>query len=459
MTQHEETQEPAQPPKPESRSFPSGFLWGTASSAYQFEGAWDEDGRGLSIWDTFSHTPGRITDGDTGDVACDHYHRWPEDIALMRELGLNAYRFSVSWPRILPEGTGRVNQRGLDFYSRLVDALLEAGIEPALTLYHWDLPQALQDRGGWASRETVDAFVAYAEIVARALSDRVRLWITHNEPSLHAMVAHALGKAAPGLTDWRTALQVAHHLQLSHGLAVPALRTAGAAKVGTTLLISPTEPATDSDADREAAQRNHEYLNAWYLDSVFRGRYPEKLWTWFEARGLAPSVAPGDMAAIAAPLDFLGVNYYHRKLTASDPAGPLELREIDPPGEYTGMSWEVYPEGLYQVLTMVAREYRPPEIYVTENGAGYEEIPDAGGRVHDTQRTAFLAGHIAAARRAIADGVPLRGYFIWSLLDNFQWSQGYAKRFGMVYVDYPTQRRTIKDSGYFIREVAHRNSL
>jgi beta-glucosidase len=457
MTLRENTREPA--PKTESEPFPAGFLWGTAESAYQMEGAWNEDGRGLSIWDTFAHTPGRIADGDTGDTACDHYHRWREDIALMRGLGLNAYRFSVSWPRILPEGTGRVNQRGLDFYSRLVDALLEAGIEPALTLYHWDLPQALQDRGGWASRETVDAFVAYAEIVARALSDRVQIWITHNEPSLHAMVAHALGKAAPGLTDWRTALQVSHNLQVSHGLAVPALRAAGAAKVGTTLLLSPTEPASDSDADRKAAERNHEYLNAWYLDPIFRGRYPETLWAWFEARGLAPAAEPGDLAAIAAPLDFLGVNYYHRKVTASDPASPLELREIDPPGEYTGMGWEVYPEGLYQVLTMVAREYRPPEIFVTENGAGYEEIPDTDGRIRDTQRTAFLAAHIAAARRAIADGVPLRGYFIWSLLDNFQWSQGYTKRFGIVYVDYPTQQRTIKDSGYFVREVTRRNGL
>lgn len=463
MTQTADTPVQAQLRGLESGGFPPGFLWATATAAYQVEGGWDEDGRGPSIWDTFSHTPGLVANGDTGDVACDHYHRWPEDIALMRELGLNAYRFSVSWTRILPEGTGHVNQRGLDFYRRLVDALLAAGITPVLTLYHWDLPQALQDRGGWANRDTAHAFAAYADVVARALGDRVPLWITHNEPSLHATVAHGFGRAAPGIADWRTAVQVSHHLQLSHGLAIPALRAAGAPKVGTTLLLSPTEPASDTEADRDAAERYHEHFNTWYLDSIFRGRYPEKLWAWFEARGLAPAVEPGDLATIATPLDFLGVNYYHRRVVAHDPAGPfgpLEFREIDPPGDdYTAMHWEVYPEGLHEILTMVAREYRPAEMYVTENGAAYDDVVTPDGRVQDQDRVAFLARHFDAARRAIADDVPLRGYFVWSLLDNFQWASGYAKRFGIVHLDYATQRRTIKDSGYFMREVARANGL
>lgn len=445
------------------RHFPAGFLWGTATSAYQVEGAWDEDGRGPSIWDTFAHTPGKVENGDTGDVACDHYHRYREDIALMRDLGLNGYRFSVSWTRVLPAGTGRVNQRGLDFYQCLVEALLRANITPVLTLYHWDLPQALQDRGGWANRETVHAFVSYADIVARTLGDRVPLWITHNEPSLHSTVAHGLGRAAPGITDWRTALQVSHHLQLAHGLAATALRAAGATRVGTTLLLSPTEPASESQADRDAAQRYHEHFNAWYLDSIFRARYPETLWTWLEARGLEPAVASGDLTAIAVPLDFLGVNYYHRRVVAHDPVGPfgpLAFRELNPAGgEYTAMDWEVYPEGLYQILMMVNRDYRPPEIFVTENGAAFDDVVGADGQVHDDDRVAFLAGHFEATRRAIANGVPVRGYFVWSLLDNFQWASGYAKRFGIVYVDYASQRRLIKDSGAFMRAVARHNAL
>lgn len=441
------------------RPFPDGFLWGTATAAYQIEGGWDEDGRGLSIWDTFSHVPGNIADGTTGDVTCDHYHRWREDIGLMRDLGLNAYRFSVSWPRILPEGTGHINQAGLDFYSRLVDALLEAGITPALTLYHWDLPQALQDRGGWANRDTVQAFVAYADIVARALGDRVQLWITHNEPSLHALHAHALGQAAPGIADWRISIQVAHHLLLSHGLAVPVLRAAGASRVGMTLLLIPMEPAGESDADVQAAYRADEYMNTWYLDPLYRGRYPEHLWAWFESRGLAPAMEPGDLAAIAAPTDFLGVNYYHRWFIQHASTPPLDYQKVDLPGEYTDMPWEVYPEGLHQTLMRVDREYQPAEIHVTESGAAYDDTVEHDGRVHDERRVSFLDRHFRAAQQAIVDGVPLRGYFVWSLLDNFNWRSGHAKRFGIVHVDFATQRRTIKDSGYFMRDVARGNSI
>ena len=439
--------------------FPPGFLWGTATAAYQIEGGWDEDGRGLSIWDTFSHTPGRIADGTNGDVTCDHYHRWPEDIALMRDLGLNAYRFSVSWPRILPEGTGRINQAGLDFYSRLIDALLEAGIAPALTLYHWDLPQALQDQGGWANRDTVQAFVDYADIVARALGDRVQLWITHNEPSLHALHAHALGHAAPGTADWGVAMQVAHHLLLSHGLAVPVLRAAGASRVGITLLLIPMEPAGETDADAEAARRADEYMNGWYLDPLYRARYPERLWDRFERRGLAPAMEPGDLAVIAAPTDFLGVNYYHRWFIRHAPKPPLDYEKVDLPGEYTDMPWEVYPDGLYQTLMGVARDYQPAEIHVTENGAAYDDTVNADGRVRDERRISFLDRHFRATQHAIGDGVPVRGYFVWSLLDNFNWGSGHAKRFGIVHVDFATQKRTIKDSGYFMRNVARSNSV
>ncbi len=440
-------------------AFPDGFLWGAATAAYQIEGAWDEEGRGKSIWDVFSHQPGRTVNGDTGDVACDHYHRFEEDVALMKALGLGAYRFSVSWSRVLPDGTGRVNERGLDFYRRLVDALLGAGIVPALTLYHWDLPQALQERGGWQNRETVDAFVVYAEVVAEALADCVPLWITHNEPSLHAIVGHALGVYAPGIADLKTSLRVAHHLLLSHGLAVRALRAAGAPKVGITLVLEPAEPATDEPTDVEAAARYDEYLNGWYLDPLFRRRYPERVWRWFEERGLAPSVEPGELEAIAAPIDFLGVNYYHRRVTAHDPLEPLEAREVEMPGERTAMGWEVHPQSFYEVLTKVAREYRPAEIHVTENGAAYEDVVDADGHVHDERRVAYLDAHLHAAARAIADGVPLRGYFVWSLLDNFQWAQGYAKRFGIVHVDFETLERTVKDSGWFLRDVAAGNAI
>lgn len=451
------------PAKPlqERAPFPEGFLWGTATASYQIEGAWDEDGRSLSIWDTFAHSAGHIPNGDTGDVACDHYHRWREDIELMRQLGLNAYRFSVAWPRILPQGTGPVNRTGLDFYSRLVDGLLEAGIQPALTLYHWDLPQVLQDRGGWANRQTVDAFVEYSHVVARALSDRVRMWITHNEPSLHATFHHALGRGAPGIADWRLALQVAHHLLLSHGRAVPVLRAAGAQEVGTTLVLFPAEPATHAAAERDAADRVHEHFNTWYLDPLFRARYPERLWAWYDARGLTPSVQPDDLETIAAPLDFLGVNYYQRWVVAHDPAGhgPLEYRETEPPGEYTDIGWEVHPDGLRDALRMVAQEYDPPVIYVTENGAAYDDLVEIDGRVHDARRVAFLEGHFRAARQAIADGVRLKGYFVWSLYDNFNWLSGFSARFGVTRVDFDTQRRTIKDSGYFLRDVAQANAL
>lgn len=439
--------------------FPPGFLWGTATAAYQVEGAWDGDGRGPCVWDTFVRLPGRVEGGDTGDLACDHYHRWHDDIGLMARLGLNTYRFSVSWSRVLPEGTGRVNQAGLDFYRRLVDALLERDITPALTLYHWDLPEELQRHGGWADRDTAAAFAAYAEVVANALGDRVPLWITHNEPSLHAIVGHAVGRHAPGVRDWRTGHQVAHHLLVSHGWAVEVLRAGTTGKVGISLALEPAVPSTDSAEDAAAARRHDDHLNAWYLDPLFRARYPDALWAWLAARGLTPEVGFDDLATIAAPIDFLGVNFYHRRVTCHDrDGGPLELREVPAGGTTTAMGWEVRAQSLYDMLTAVSREYGPCEVYVTENGAAYDDRV-IGGRVHDVERVAYLAQHMRAARDALSDGVPLRGYFVWSLLDNFQWDSGYAKRFGVIHVDFQTQCRTVKDSGWFLRDVATSNGV
>jgi beta-glucosidase len=447
------------------RRFPDGFLWGTATAAYQIEGAVNEDGRGPSIWDTFSHTPGKTFEGHTGDVACDHYHRWPEDVRLMQQLGTPAYRFSIAWPRIFPQGTGQVNERGLDFYDRLVDALLQAGITPFVTLYHWDLPQALQDRGGWASRETVEAFAAYADVVARRLGDRVKHWITHNEPWVVAFAGHFLGVHAPGIQDSATALQVSHHLLLSHGRAVPAIRAASPdAQVGITLNLSPVHPAADSEEDRLAAQRYDGFLNRWFLDPIFGRGYPQDM---LEVYGeLAPTVEPGDLEAIAASLDFLGVNYYTPAFVRHDSSdanllklAPLSPEELQARGyEVTEMGWAVVPNGLYELLIRLQRDYAPSTIYITENGAAFEDRLE-DGRVHDPKRIAFLRDHFGAAHRAVQDGVPLRGYFVWSLMDNFEWAHGYSKRFGVIYIDYDTLERIPKESYAWYAEVIRANGL
>jgi beta-glucosidase len=440
-----------------AQHFPDGFLWGAATAAYQIEGAWNEDGRGESIWDRFAHTPGKIFQNQNGDIACDHYHRWRDDIALMREIGLNAYRFSISWPRILPEGTGAVNQAGLDFYDRLVDGLLDAGVRPFVTLYHWDLPQALQDRGGWASRDTAAAFVRYAEIVVRRLGDRVKDWITHNEPWCTAFLGHWLGQHAPGLHHGPV-LQVAHHVLLSHGLAVPAIRAAGpGARVGIAPNFSPAYPASDSPADQAAARRHDGFFNRWFLDPLFGRGYPEDMLALYGP--MAPQPQPGDLDTIAAPIDFLGVNFYNRAVVRDAPDNPpLHVAAIEPPGEYTAMGWEVYPDALRVLLLRLQRDYAPPRMYITENGAAYEDTLE-GDAVHDPQRIAYLAGHLAACQAAIADGARVEGYFVWSLMDNFEWAYGYSKRFGLAYTDYPTQRRIPKDSARFYRTVIERNGL
>lgn len=448
------------------RTFPQGFIWGAATASYQIEGAWQEDGKGESIWDRFSHTPGRIEDGSNGDVACDHYHRWLEDIALMASLGLQAYRFSIAWPRILPAGRGQVNQKGLDFYSRLVDGLLAAGITPFITLYHWDLPQVLQDEGGWPARSTAEAFVEYADVVSRHLGDRVQHWITHNEPWCASFLSYQIGEHAPGLKDWPAALAASHHLLLSHGWAVPLIRrNSPAAAVGITLNFSPTMPASLSEADAQAARWADGYSNRWFLDPLYGRGYPQDMVESFQTAGHLPDglsfVHDGDLDAITAPTDFLGVNYYTRWVArneqAADNLPPSIFRA--PAADWTEMGWEVYPHSLYDLLLRLHRDYQVPKLYITENGASYSEGPDENGRVPDTRRLAYLRDHFKAAHQAITNGVPLAGYFVWSLMDNFEWAKGYQQRFGIVWVDYETQQRIPKDSALWYKEVIENNGF
>ena len=448
--------------------FPSGFVWGAATSAYQIEGAAHEDGRSESIWDRFARTPGKVEDGSNGDVACDHYHRWKDDVGILRELGLRAYRFSVAWPRVIPSGRGATNEKGLDFYSRLVDGLLEAGITPYLTLYHWDLPQVLQDVGGWCNRATVDAFAEYADVVSRALGDRVKHWITHNEPWCSGMLSHQIGRHAPGLTSWKSALEASHHLLLSHGRAVPIIRkNASGAEVGITLNLTPAVPASPSLADREACRQFDGYFNRWFADPLYGRRYPADMVEDYARAGHVtrdlPFVKEGDLDEIAADTDFLGVNYYNREIARSDriAEGDNHGRTVHkaPQSEWTDMGWEVHPSGLFDILTRMHLDYGPRKIFVTENGASYADAPDKTGRVRDERRSKFVRDHLVQAHRAIEAGVPLKGYFLWSLLDNFEWDRGYTQRFGITWVDYATQRRILKDSARLYQQVAARNAV
>lgn len=428
--------------------FPAGFVWGASTSSYQIEGAVGEDGRGESIWDRFARTPGRVRGGDTGDVACDHYHRFRDDVALMAEMGLDAYRFSIAWPRVIPTGTGPVNEAGLDFYDRLVDALLEGGVAPHATLYHWDLPQVLEDRGGWPVRATAEAFPRYAEVVARRLGDRLATLATLNEPWCSSILGYEIGIHAPGRKDRPAALAAAHHLLLAHGLGMAAIRAASPlTKAGIVLNFEPHLPATDHPLDLEAATLAHDRFNRWFLDPLTGGDYPE-----CAARALGwrrVEVLPGDLEVIAAPLDFMGVNYYTRSFERSPLLPPLPAR---PDREVTGMGWEVHPQGLTDILEMVASRTNGVPLYVDENGAAFPLDPVDPTR--DPARVDFLRRHFAAARAAIDRGVPLRGYFVWSLLDNFEWSEGYAQRFGLVHVDYETQERRIRDSGHLVAAMA-----
>lgn len=440
--------------------FPGNFTWGTATAAYQIEGAWKEDGKGPSIWDTFAHQPGKIINGSNGDVACDHYHRWREDLDIMAELGMNAYRFSLSWPRILPEGTGPVNKPGLAFYDRLVDGLLERNIEPCVTLYHWDLPQALHDAGGWTNRDTAHHFAEYARVVAERLGDRVTKWITHNEPSVVSLLGYFTGEYAPGEINPMGTFQTAHHLFLSHGLATQALRSAAKkpAEVGIVLHLRPVHPATDSEEDKAAAVRYDGVINRFFLDPVFFGRYPEDTSKLLEI--IMPKIEDGDMETISAPIDFLGVNYYTRFVIKHDPDTMLiEAAEAPPPeSEYSGL-WEIYKPGLYEMLTRIKRDYNPARILITENGIPVPDGLDWDGRVRDYRRIRYLRDNLAQMHKAMDEGVPVKGYFHWSLLDNFEWSHGYGPRFGLVYVDYASHKRTIKESGHWMAEVIGQNGL
>jgi beta-glucosidase len=441
--------------EPARATFPAHFRFGVAMASYQIEGAVDEDGRGPSIWDAFCRRPGAVAGGDTGDVACDHYHRWREDLDLMASLGVESYRFSIAWPRVQPDGRGALNRAGVDFYRRLAEGLRERGIEAVATLYHWDLPQAREAAGGWAARATAERFAEYAALMAAELGDVVDAWITHNEPWVSAFLGHAEGVKAPGVRDWPTALRVSHHLLLSHGLAAQALRAgAPGVPVGVTLNLAPVRAASESAADRTAAARMDGYLNRWFLDPLLRGGYPEDMLEHYARRyGPLDAVTDGDLAAIGAPLDFLGVNYYSpQRVRADATRQPLELAHVAPPPPTTAMGWEVDPGGLHELLMRVRRDYGDFPIYITENGAAFEDGPVVNGTVEDPRRVQFLRSHLEALGRAVADGVDVRRYFAWSMLDNFEWEHGYAKRFGLVYVDYSTQRRVTKRSGLWYRD-------
>ncbi len=430
--------------------FPDGFVWGVATSAYQIEGAARADGKGDSIWDQFCRQAGTIADGSSGDVACDHYHRCQDDLDLVAWLGVDAYRFSVSWPRVQPAGRGAWNPQGLDFYERLVDGLLARGIKPCLTLNHWDLPAALQAEGGWANRATVAQFVDYALGVHARLGDRVASITTHNEPWVIATLGHESGIFAPGLKSRAIAAQVSHHLLLSHGMALQALRAAGCrSQLGIVLNLAPIHAATDSAADRAHARLADGRLVRWYMDPLFKAEYPQDVLDFLGAD--APRIEPGDMACIATPMDFLGVNYYSRSVASADDSWQAGNSGL----ALTDMGWEIYPRGLTELMQRLHRDWPIPPIYVKENGGAFrDELVD--GQVHDADRAAYLAAHIAAVGDALAAGVPMAGYMVWSLLDNFEWASGLAKRFGIVHVDYATQRRTPKHSARWYRDFLRR---
>jgi beta-glucosidase len=429
-----------------SSRFPADFIWGVATSSFQIEGAALEDGKGESIWDRFCQVPGAIADASNGDVACEHYHRLDSDLDLIASLGVNAYRFSVSWPRVQPHGSGPWNGKGLDFYDRLVDGLLKRGIQPHMTLNHWDLPQALQDQGGWIERATMSRFVEYAQGMHKRLGDRLAAITTHNEPWVIAVLGHEQGIFAPGMKSRKTALQVAHHLLVSHGMAVQALRADGCqADLGIVLNLAPMVPATDSPEDAAAALKADAAGRRWYTDPLFLGRYPQEVWD--ELGADAPVVHDGDMTYTATPIDYLGVNYYSRQVISAQ--GPFDTKTSGLP--LTEMGWEIYARGLTDLLLLLHQDYTLPNVLITENGGAFKD-PVVDGQVHDADRTDYLRTHIAAVADAMDQGVPMGGYMVWSLMDNFEWSSGYAKRFGIVHVDYATQKRTLKDSALWYRQ-------
>ena len=435
--------------------FPNNFYWGAATAAYQIEGAVNEDGRAESIWDRFSKTPGKVRNGDTGDVACDHYHRLEDDIQIMDELGLNAYRFSIAWPRVLPEGRGKANVKGLDFYSRLVDGLLEKGIEPFATLFHWDLPMALQDAGGWLNRRIADWFVEYAELMYKHLGDRVKYWTTLNEPNVFAFLGYNIGKHAPGVADEATFVQASHHLLLAHGDAVRAGRTLlPKAQFGIVPAISHNYPATDKQEDAAMVEAMWKGWTCMFLDPIFRGTYPVTL----DGQDFPqPVILEGDMERIAAPVDYLGINHYFSHWIVQGENGHPEWIDKDLPK--TDRGWIIHPDGMRDMLLKVTEEYGRIPIYIMENGASYPDEVATDGQIHDCERVDYFRGYISSMHEAIEKGADVRGYFAWSLMDNFEWEEGYNSRFGIVYVDFATQQRIIKDSGRFLSEVFRSNGL
>jgi beta-glucosidase len=433
---------------------PEDFLWGVAASAFQIEGAVNEDGRGVSIWDTFCNTPGKVQDGDRADVTCDHYHRYHEDIALMKQLGIDSYRLSIAWPRIFPEGTGKLNQKGLDFYNGLIDELCKNNIRPAVTLYHWDLPQTLEDKGGWRSRETADEFLRFARECFKAFHDRVGMWITFNEPFCSAYLGHYMGSHAPGIVnDIQATCSTIHHINLAHGLAVREFRAGGYdGKIGITHLLTRSRPATKDKQDVQAAEKATDISCRVFLDPLFGRGYPREF--MFAAPGSGFPVQPGDLELIAQKTDFLGVNYYTEPVVRFDEDRPHRIGFAETFYHKTEMDWDIVPAGLYRLLRWVEENYNPPEMYITENGCALpDRLNDDGTRCHDPQRISYLLDHFKMCRKAIADGIRLKGYFLWSLLDNFEWAYGYSKRFGLVYTDYKNLKRIPKDSYYFYREV------
>lgn len=439
----------------EEKRFPEGFVWGVATSSYQIEGAVDVGGRGESIWDVFCREPGRVHNGDDGSVACDHYHRYRDDVAMMKRLGVKAYRFSIAWPRIFPTGhETEPNEEGLAFYDRLVDALLEAGITPWATLYHWDLPATLGEEGGWTNRAVCDAFVRFTDAMTKRLGDRVKHWITHNEPWCSSILSYQLGEQAPGLKDWGASLQAAHHILLSHGMAMPVIRrNVPGAKAGITLNLCPAWPASPSEADATATKWFDGWFNRWFLDPIYGRGYPADMVASYRAEDRLPGnwdtlIQPGDLETMSAEADFLGINFYSRGIIRSDkiPEADNMPPTIHDSGVKTDMGWEVYAPSLTNLLLDLSRDYPVKEIVITENGCAYPDGPGEDGAIHDTRRVDYFAQHLAACHAAIEQGAFLTGYFAWSLMDNFEWAFGYEKRFGLVHVDYETLERTPKDS-------------
>ncbi len=441
--------------------FPEGFMWGCATAAYQIEGAVNEGGRGESIWDRYSHTPDKVLNGDTGDIACDHYHRYVEDVKLMKDIGINAYRFSIAWSRIIPSGKGLINRKGIDFYNKLIDALLEKDIEPVVTIYHFDLPQALEDMGGWANRDIAYYFSDYAEVLFKNYGDRVKFWITENEPICvsYGYYPGVGWETAPGVKDINKMVSSIHHLLLAHGLAVRKYRESlnGTGKIGIAINIEPVYPNSQNPDDLKSAKLDDAFLNRMFLDPLFYGRYPVELQEIF---GRDLEISKEDKEIIASPFDFLGVNYYTRKISKYNPNGGFLKSSVVKPKEadYTDMGWEIFPQGLYDILIRIKNEYRNPVIYITESGCAINDKLE-NGKISDLKRIAYLKGHFKMAHKAISDGVKIKGYFVWSLMDNFEWTFGRSKRFGMVYVDYPTQKRIPKESARWYSKVIEKNFI